>query len=115
MTPSNVTRLQIPTLPSRVAVDSYDPYRGQSTPLLIDNGSTYLRFGFASSPVPHVCNNVVAKYKERKYNKSLLLFGSDIDSESGAKGQARTPWEGDVLLNFDALVCKMVLPFSYVL
>ena len=46
----------------------------------------------------------MAKYKERKTNKPLLLFGEAIDSESGARAQAKTPWEGDVLLNFDALV-----------
>ena len=34
----------------------------------------------------------------------ILLFGDAIDAEGGAKSQAKTPWEGDVLLNFDALV-----------
>ena len=43
-------------------------------------------------------------YKERKTNKPLLLFGEGIDVEGGARSQAKTPWEGDVLLNFDALV-----------
>ena len=47
---------------------------------------------------------MVAKYKERKTNKPLLLFGEGIDIEGGARSQAKTPWEGDVLLNFDALV-----------
>ena len=47
---------------------------------------------------------MVAKYKERKTNKPLLLFGEGIDVEGGARSQAKTPWEGDVLLNFDALV-----------
>ena len=47
---------------------------------------------------------MVAKYKERRTNKPLLLFGEGVDVESGAKTQAKTPWEGDVLLNFDALV-----------
>jgi hypothetical protein len=48
---------------------------------------------------------MIAKYKERKNNKPLLLFGEGIDAEGGARGLARTPWEGDILLNFDALVC----------
>ena len=46
----------------------------------------------------------MAKYKERKQGKLLLLFGDAIETESGARGQAKTPWEGDVLLNFDAMV-----------
>ncbi|KAG8220581.1 hypothetical protein J3R82DRAFT_2802 [Butyriboletus roseoflavus] len=45
--------------------------------------------------------NVIARFK---YNQPLLLFGECVDAESGTKGQAKTPWEGDVLLNFDALV-----------
>ncbi|EGN94061.1 hypothetical protein SERLA73DRAFT_171573 [Serpula lacrymans var. lacrymans S7.3] len=90
-------------LPVVVPPDSYDDFRSKSTPLIIDNGSTNIRFGFSTASSPHSNLNVVAKYKERKYNKPLLLFGDAIDAESGAKGQARTPWEGDVLLNFDAL------------
>ena len=95
------------SLPAVVPPDSYDKFRSQATPLIIDNGSTHLRFGFSTSPNPHTNFNVVAKYKERKYNKPLLLFGDAIDTESGAKSQAKTPWEGDVLLNFDALVCML--------
>ncbi|KAG6331984.1 hypothetical protein ID866_7104 [Astraeus odoratus] len=88
-----------------VPPDSYNDYRGADNPvpLVIDNGASYFRFGFASATAPHVAPNVVARYKERKYNQLLLLFGDGVEAESGAKAQARTPWEGDVLLNFDAL------------
>ncbi|KAF9242378.1 hypothetical protein BU15DRAFT_43994 [Melanogaster broomeanus] len=107
-----------PVLPTYTPPDSYDSYRGTNTPLIIDNGACNLRFGFStsgSSPnelnvqgdtnalTPRSAQNVIAKYKERKYNQPLLLFGDGIEAESGAKGQAKTPWEGDVLLNFDAL------------
>lgn len=105
----SLTRLPTPSLAAVTTPDSYCDYRGQGTPLIIDNGSTNLRFGFATSPTPHFGSNCVAKYKERKFNKPLLLFGEGIESESGAKNQTRTPWEGDVLLNFDALVCGFVL------
>lgn len=89
-----------PTKPA----EPYDLYRGTQSPLVIDNGSTTLRWGFGSVDTPFTGLNAVAKYKERRTNKPLLLFGEAIDAESGAKGQTRTPWEGDVLLNFDALV-----------
>jgi actin-related protein 5 len=105
----HLTHLPTPALAAVTSPDSYDDYRGQGTPLIIDNGSTNLRFGFATSSTPHSGLNAVAKYKERKFNKPLLLFGEGIDAESGAKGQTRTPWEGDVLLNFDALVCMFQL------
>ncbi|KAL4069236.1 hypothetical protein J3A83DRAFT_4095857 [Scleroderma citrinum] len=92
-----------PTFPTFVPPDSYDAYRGHGTPLIIDNGASHLRFGFSLASEPHVVPNVVARFKERKSNQFLLLFGNGVDAESSAKGQARTPWEGDVLLNFDAL------------
>lgn len=82
---------------------SYDTHRSAHTPLVIDNGSNSLRFGFATSTTPQVAPNIVSKYKERKAGKQLLLFGDAVDAESGARSQAKTPWEGDVLLNFDAL------------
>lgn len=109
---ASITCLPTPSAPSLTFPDSYDEYRDQGTPLIIDNGSTNLRFGFFTSITPHSGWNAIAKYKERKSNKPLLLFGEGIDSESGAKTQVRTPWEGDVLLNFDALVCRVPLSRS---
>ncbi|KAF8624818.1 hypothetical protein AX15_005705 [Amanita polypyramis BW_CC] len=101
----SVCRLPAPSLPSASPFPdaSYDVHRGKPIPIVIDNGSSFFRWGFASDESPYVGVNAIAKYKERKNNKLLLLFGEAIDSENGAKGQARTPWEGDVLLNFDAL------------
>ncbi len=96
--------LPILSPPSIPPSQPYDPHRSAHTPLVIDNGSTSLRFGFATSTKPQVAPNIVSKYKERKAGKQLLLFGDAVDTEGGARSQAKTPWEGDVLLNFDALV-----------
>ena len=101
---SNVFYLPQQPLPTVHVPASYAEHRDKHTPLCIDNGSTNLRFGFCTSESPRVGLNMIAKYKERKTNKPLLLFGEGIDVEGGARSQARTPWEGDVLLNFDALV-----------
>ncbi|KAF8554536.1 actin-like ATPase domain-containing protein [Imleria badia] len=101
----NVFHVPVPVPPSYTPPVSYDHFRGTHVPLIIDNGASTLRFGFSTtgSLTPHTVPNVIAKFKERKYNQPLLLFGDGVDAESGAKGQAKTPWEGDVLLNFDAL------------
>ncbi|KAI0716103.1 actin-like ATPase domain-containing protein [Cerioporus squamosus] len=100
---SNISYLPIQPLPTVHVPASYDEHRERHTPLCIDNGSTHLRFGFCTSESPRTGLNMVAKYKERRTNKPLLLFGEGIDVEGGARSQAKTPWEGDVLLNFDAL------------
>ena len=102
----NTTRLPAPAVPVLPVAASYDEHRGRQTPLIIDNGSTTLRFGFCTSSEPRCQPNIVSKYKERRTNKPLLLFGDGVEAEGGAKSQAKTPWEGDVLLNFDALVSK---------
>ncbi|PSS06632.1 hypothetical protein PHLCEN_2v3588 [Hermanssonia centrifuga] len=100
---TEVIRIPNSLYPSIAVPETYDDFRGKGVPLIIDNGSTNLRFGFATSSSPRSVANVVAKYKDRKQNRPLLLFGDGVDAESGARAQARTPWEGDVLLNFDAL------------
>lgn len=110
MSSPSTPNVPISVLPTYTPPDSYDPFRGTHTPLIIDNGASNLRFGFATVPTPHSVANVIARFKERKYNQPLLLFGDGVDAESGAKGQAKTPWEGDVLLNFDALVRCDALP-----
>ncbi|KAL1741955.1 hypothetical protein HDZ31DRAFT_44313 [Schizophyllum fasciatum] len=99
-----IYNVPFPSLPvPQPPPSSYDRFRGTGTPLVIDNGSTTFRYGFATSEEPRTSLNVMARYKERKTNKPLLLFGDGIEVESGAKAQAKYPWEGDVLLNFDAL------------
>ena len=105
----NIFHVPVPVLPTYTSPDSYDTFRDTHVPLIIDNGASTLRFGFSTSATPHSVSNVIAKFKERKYNQPLLLFGDGVDAESGAKGQAKTPWEGDVLLNFDALVRYVVV------
>jgi actin-related protein 5 len=84
--------------------DSYEEYRNECTPLVIDNGSTSLRWGFSTALSPRSGPNIVSKYRERKSNKQLLLFGDGLDADSTSKSQAKMPWEGDVLLNFDGMV-----------
>ena len=99
-----VAYLPPPIPPSPQFPDSYQGHRGQGTPLIIDNGATTLRFGFCTSDSPKSGPSIISKYKDRKTNKPLVLFGDAIDTEPGARNQAKTPWEGDILLNFDALV-----------
>ncbi|KAK0495431.1 chromatin remodeling complex subunit [Armillaria luteobubalina] len=109
----NVAHVPHPVLPSvPPPPDSYDEHRGTNMPIIIDNGSTTFRWGFADFAVPRFGPNAISKYKERKTNKPLLLFGEAIDVESGAKAQTRTAWEGDVLLNFDAL--ENALDYAFV-
>ena len=105
----NIKHLPKPTLPTHpLRKDTYEGHCDNSTPIVIDNGATTLRWGWGTeddSWLPYQGPNCIAKLKERRTNKPLLLFGEAIELESGARAQAKSPWEGDVLLNFDAMVC----------
>ncbi|EJD55697.1 actin-like ATPase domain-containing protein [Auricularia subglabra TFB-10046 SS5] len=89
--------------PPGFGIEDYDPYRGTSQPIIIDNGSTSMRFGFASAQLPFVQPNIVSRYKDRRMTGTVLLYGEAVDIEATTRTQSRTPWEGDLLLNFDAL------------
>ncbi|KZS90376.1 actin-like protein Arp5p [Sistotremastrum niveocremeum HHB9708] len=107
----NVTALPLADQPTAKFPDSYDHYRGSKTPIIIDNGSTTLRFGFSTTPTPHCGPNVITKYKDRRTNRPVLLFGDAVELENNSRSQAKTPWEGDVLLNADALECSLDYAF----
>lgn len=68
-------------------------------------GSTSFRFGWADSTEPTVSPNLVAKYRDKRSNQPYLLFGDAIDVDPQAKAAAKSPWEGDHLNSFEALVC----------
>ena len=120
----NILRLPNSKIPKPLQQSDYTPFKNQQTPIVIDNGSSTLRYGFALDPSdssrkkaqrePFGGPNVVARFKDRKSNKPVLIFGDGVEFDSGARSQARTPWEGDVLLNFDALVslCYLYLCLS---
>jgi actin-related protein 5 len=103
--PLNTIHLPLPNeIPIPVPAPYTSDISSQQIPLVLDNGASTFRFGWASWAEPRCAQNAIAKYKERRHGKQLLLFGEGIDSESGARAQSKTPWEGDVLVNTDALV-----------
>ncbi len=81
----------------------------EGTALIIDNGSHELRAGFAgdsdgSKPQPRVYYpNVVSRYRERKKNQQILLGGRDAFCEAQARSGIKTPFDGDVVCNFDVI------------
>lgn len=112
----NINHLPKPILPTHpLRKDTYDGHSDNFTPIVIDNGATTLRWGWGTedeSWLPYQGPNCIAKLKERRTNKPLLLFGEAIELESGARAQAKSPWEGDVLLNFDAM--ENVLDYVFI-
>ncbi|KAL5535093.1 ARP5 [Sanghuangporus sanghuang] len=116
---SNIVYLPAPYPPQPLQQIDHAPFKDQQTPIVIDNGSSTLRYGFALDPEtgktrlnPFSGPNIVSRFKDRRSNNPVLLFGDSVEFDSGARAQARTPWEGDVLLNFDAL--ENALDYAFV-
>ncbi len=109
-TPADVVDLPPAPQPGRLVPEG--PELGNKYAIIIDNGSTNLRYGYnkegSYSNGPHERTNVAARFKDRRTNRPVLLFGDCVEADSGGRAQARYPWEGDVLLNFDALVSAQV-------
>ena len=79
-------------------------------------GATDFRYGWATSDKPYTGLNGMAKYKDRKTNKQLLLFGDAIEADPASRLATKLTWEGDILANPEALVRYMgsaLPPFSY--
>ncbi|KAG9032299.1 Nuclear actin-protein involved in chromatin remodeling [Tulasnella sp. JGI-2019a] len=83
--------------------DRYGDHSVSHTPIVIDNGSTSFRYGWATSTEPCVAPNLVAKYRDKRNNVPFLLFGDAVDIDPQARAVAKSPWEGDHLNSFEAL------------
>lgn len=80
-----------------------------SHPSHSQEGSHELRAGFASNgssaELPSLAfENVIAKYKDRKRNVNYMLAGSDCFSDAQSRSAIRSPFDGDVVINFEVMV-----------
>ena len=48
--------------------------------------------------------NIVSRYKERKQNRNVLLFGNDTDADASSRANVRGMFDGDLLIHGDILV-----------
>lgn len=98
----------------REAVEQPPPARDwanfASSAIVLDNGASTMRAGWAAENAPRIVSeNVVAKYKDRKTNHNMLLAGSEAYADATSRGAVKSPFEGDVLVNFDQMVRPVLL------
>lgn len=48
--------------------------------------------------------NVIARYRERKLGKNMLLFGNYVDADANSRSNTRNMFDGDLLIHGDLLV-----------
>lgn len=105
------------TPPSQTYTLSDPPYRGQlpsdnftyksngpDTAIIIDNGSSSVRAGWQTDPVPRLqFPPLMARYTDRKLNRKLCFVGSEIFFDGTARGQAKNIYEpgSNIINNWD--------------
>lgn len=48
--------------------------------------------------------NIIARFKERKYGRNIMLFGRDCDADANSRSNIRAMHDGDLLIQGDMLV-----------
>lgn len=79
-------------------------FAGSGVPIVIDNGTATCRAGFANSKSPDlVFDNIFSKYKSRSVNRTFHTVGEDVQIDPLAKAVARSPYESNIITNWDAM------------
>ncbi|BGP50256.1 Actin-related protein 5 [Rhodotorula kratochvilovae] len=102
-----------PVVPGPPSSTDYARIQGTDAVLCVDNGATTLRAGWSSDSDPRiVIDNIAAKYKDRKFNRQVMLAGAEVYVDATSRANTRVPFEGDVVANFD--VMENVLDYTLV-
>lgn len=68
-------------------------------------GATTLRAGWSTENSPRIiADNITSKYRERKTNKLITLAGSEAYVDSTSRSFMKSPFEADIVTNFDQMV-----------
>lgn len=110
---------RIPPPPSKIWTASEPPFGGvteidtasyyRSNPdsaIVIDNGSSTIRAGWSSDISPRLSfHPLMAKYLDRKQNRTYRFIGSDVFADGTARGQSKAVYEpgSNVINNWDVM------------
>ncbi|KAH9872080.1 hypothetical protein J1614_006341 [Plenodomus biglobosus] len=114
--PAKLWSVSDPPFEGYRAVDSEGYTRSNhETAIVIDNGSSAVRAGwsFDSKPRLSVLPNM-ARYRDRKLNRTFTFIGSDVYSDGTARGQSKPIYEpgSNIINNWDAM--EGVLDYCFI-
>ena len=75
---------------------SYDAYKqsNSETAIVIDNGSSTVRAGWSFDKTPrYTFPPLMARYNDRRINRTFRFVGSDIFADGTARGQSKNVYE----------------------
>ncbi|EJT98924.1 chromatin remodeling complex subunit [Dacryopinax primogenitus] len=90
-----------PSTPYIPVLTNYrEVYYPDRVPIVIDNGATNFRAGFGTDKDPYiVVDNLMSKYRDRKTNTPVLLFGNELVDDATTRSNAKSPFDGDICVN----------------
>ena len=53
--------------------------------------------------------NIIARYRERKQGRNVVLFGADTEADANSRSNIRGMFDGDLLVHVDLLVCRVAV------
>lgn len=84
----------------------------QEIPIAIDFGKTYFRIGMSGNSNPYLnFPTLSARFRDRKLNKISTFIGYDVFFDSSIKANMRTPFDGQMLTNWEAV--EKILDYSF--
>ncbi|KAF2281549.1 actin-like ATPase domain-containing protein [Westerdykella ornata] len=87
----------------------------RETAIVIDNGSSAVRAGWSFDSKPRISfPPLMARYRDRKLNRTFTFVGSDVYSDGTARGQAKNIYEpgSNIINNWD--VQEGVLDYCFI-
>lgn len=97
--------------PRDARASDYDVHRGKGTAIVIDNGSSTCRVGWADESSPRlVFDNIVCEPKNKKKGHEHYYVGNDITSEVLRRYVARSPLERGIVTSLETQVKLLLDP-----
>ncbi|OUM52812.1 hypothetical protein BVG19_g2039 [[Candida] boidinii] len=98
-------------VPPTSAEPFYHDYE-TGVPIVIDLGRSHIRAGLATKSYPsNVFPSVIAKFRDRKINKTLTMIGNDVFIDSSLRSNLRTPFDGPMITNWETI--EQMLDYSF--
>lgn len=88
-------------------------YKGDM-PIAVDFGSFNVRAGFVNQANPgHVFRNELTRYRDRKLAQTFTFVGNDTLLDQTVMAQARSPYDGSLITNWDYVEDIMEYTFNH--
>ncbi|GMG10929.1 unnamed protein product [[Candida] boidinii] len=98
-------------VPPTSAEPFYHDYE-TGVPIVVDLGRSHIRAGLATKSYPsNVFPSVIAKFRDRKINKTLTMIGNDVFIDSSLRSNLRTPFDGPMITNWETI--EQMLDYSF--